>query len=276
MKIYSHFAAMLCAVMVMVASCQAATIIITAPTSNANTNGPNFTCDVTVTATVTLAQGESFYGGAKLTVTQANGPTKTYDMNVAQTTCTFVLDTLYLSNGLYSLVAQCNILQGGYPPRGSTIYSDPVRITTRNGWKIIDDPAKTYSKVTAPAEGTVIRTGNVLTIHSDHKVTFQRLESCAPPYNVGYSFDHYTTWTNVLNATDPRQQTFVEGTGTADMETHFEFRTLDSAPNIAGGNTGFYAVIAETFFPPDRNTPSPGPLVATDSKNWEHRSPLAP
>lgn len=243
---------MVLAAMTFSISCEAAvTVTLTAPTNNTL----NITCYLPVRATITT-NGEQFAAdpivrftnpgtGAFYTRTLLGVPGEAgvYAASVY---------TVPFTNAGYNVRAEVAWRTTNYPPTNGTAVSPSVYISTLNGWRVIDDAAKTFAKVTAPADGALIGPNQNFTVSSDHKITWKRYEACGS-YAVDYRYSQITSWTPEIGNENYTYRKY-DGTFTLAQNTDEQGVAAPLGETYTMfGNFGQWVARADTFSRPGKD-----------------------
>jgi hypothetical protein len=172
-------------------------ITITAPTNNAS----NLTCAYEVVVELKVDAGWNRETPRLKVFNNLGVLVATYELFLQAGTTetdkyTCLWNTLPLKNGYYQLVAETKFIKGNRPPQPPTVVpaSSIVFASTLNGFNVDMDGAKTFAKVTSPAEGKEFSNqGETFTFNSDHKIIWRRHESCGT-YLLPWRFRQVTTW----------------------------------------------------------------------------------
>ena len=163
-------------------------ITLTNPTNNS-------TLSCVTTVQVTGARGDWSYGGAvNLKIQDVNGASTVTPMNGFGDTWQYDWHTEAVDNGNYTLQGFVTFYKPGPGAPTVNAVTSLVSVVVKNGYAIVvdDAKAKTYAKVISPTPGQQIGSNFTFAFSSDHRVTYNRFDSCVP-YQVKFGSYHITT-----------------------------------------------------------------------------------
>jgi hypothetical protein len=103
--------------------------------------------------------------------------------------------TRVAQNGTWTLQALFSVMGAMPPPQ--TIVSPVVHVTVKNGYVLVTDAAKTYAKVDSPTNGSTIMQGQLFTLSTSHKITWNRFDNCWD-YTEQVRWKQTTSWNPTL------------------------------------------------------------------------------